>query len=348
MSRRVFASLLLASGVAAGCGVAVAQAHHRTAGTDTKISPGRGGAKASPADAPLRDVRPVHAVAPAPTTAAAPVAAAPYHVAADDVSRAAKQLAADIALEVTTYDAGATAADVARTVRTTPAGQRALAQAVRPLVHAGMSSSGSIVYPQLGGLTPDAASVMVVVRQQVYDGSRRMLDQTRVLDVRLTRTPSGWAFDALASAGGEPVARPADLSGAAAAVVSDRRIWLPDSARWDIYRGAVSPTLLELMERIAARTPYAVTVLETGHPYDVFGTDHASLHSSGRAVDINTVGRDHVVSLRAAGSSAHALAQWLFDQPVVGQIGSPWDFDGAASVRSFTNDVHLDHIHVSV
>jgi hypothetical protein len=348
MSIRPAARLLLAVGLTAGCGVAVAQAH----GTKTgRTHAGSGSAQARHAD--VQAARPEPS-APTGTRAPRPAAAAvrdaartSYAVPAGDVSREAKQLASDVALTLTTYGPSQSLDRLAGEVTGDPARQQALVRAAGPLYHRGATSSAAVVYPQLGGLTTDRASVMVVVRQQVHGGGSAS-DETRVLDVRLLRANGRWTFDALASTGGDPVARPADLSALATTVLADHRIWLPDSARWDIYAGRISPVLLDLMERVADRTPYAVTVLESGHPHDVFGTSHPSMHSYGRAMDINTVGSVHVAAQRSPGSPAQRLVQWLLAQPRVGQVGSPWDLDGAAGSRSFTNAVHLDHVHVSV
>lgn len=260
---------------------------------------------------------------------------------------ALKKLAIQTAVALTTYSPSSSADGIAARVARSVSTRRALAAALAPVFHRGATSTGTVVYPQMGGATSDRASVMVVVRQTFARPGHSSVTQTRILDIRLLRTSAGWRFDALASAGGTPVARPATLSAAARHVVDNPRIFLPDTARWDIYRGAISPVLLQLMARIAARVPIAVTVLETGHPYDVFGTSHASLHSSGRAVDINMLNGVHVVRERTAGSPAYELVRWLLAQPQVSQVGSPWDLDGPSG-RSFTNAVHLDHIHVSV
>lgn len=280
------------------------------------------------------------------TSAAASVAARNYVVTPQESYPAAKAAAEAIALQITTYAAMATPASVADAVTADAPQRSALASALTGLVGVGESSRGTVIYPQMGGATADEVSVMVVVRQDL-SGPAGSSSVTRTLDIWLSRAGATWRFARLDSTGGSPVARPATLSPLAAAVVDDARISLPDSARWDIYRGAISPTLLRLMLEIAQRVPYAVTVLESGHPFDVFGTTTESLHSVGRAVDINALAGTHVVALHGAGSSAHELAAWLLTQPEVTQVGSPWILDGGG-FRSFTNAVHLDHLHVSV
>jgi hypothetical protein len=199
---------------------------------------------------------------------------------------------------------------------------------------------GTVVYAQMGGYAPPAASVMVVV--QLPDKGA-----IRTLDVRLAHTASGWRFDHIADSGGHAIPRPGNLPADATAVLDNPRIVLADSARWDIYAGRISPRLLSLMEQIAQRTPFAVTVLETGHPLDVFGTTHRSAHSSGMAMDIYALDGRTVVSQSRAHGDAYRLARWLMTNPLLSQLGSPWDFDGP-SRKSFTNGVHLDHLHVAV
>lgn len=326
--RHAVVAVALGAGATA-CGAAVAHAAHR----HTSASPGP--QQLSSSAPPSSTLVVASRAVPAPRLDSA------------ESFPAVKKLAMQVAAALTTYSPSASPDSLAARVAGSPAARHALAAASAPLFHRGATSTGTVVYPQMGGATADRASVMVVVRQTFTRPGHASVTQTRILDIRLLRTSAGWRFDALASAGGAPVARPATLSSAARHVVDNPRIFLPDTARWDIYRGAISPVLLELMARIAAREPIAVTVLETGHPYDVFGTSHASLHSSGRAVDINMLGGVHVVRQRAVGSPAYDLVRWLLAQPQVSQVGSPWDVDGASG-RSFTNAVHLDHIHVSV
>jgi hypothetical protein len=86
-------------------------------------------------------------------------------------------------------------------------------------------------------------------------------------------------------------------------VLAHPRIELPDSAVWDIHRGRISDTLLAVMARAADEVDYGVVVLDTGHPWEIFGTDRQSDHTRGRAVDIYRVGDRNVVDDRADGSA---------------------------------------------
>lgn len=287
---------------------------------------------------------------PAPTpsvTPTAPPRPPQYTVPDDEVYPNAKQVAARIAQTVTTYDIGTRPADLSGDVTADPGRRDALDTGVAPLVDSTRWSRGRVVYPQLGGLTADRVSVMVVVEQRQGTGSDADRIATRTLDVRLVLTEGTWAFDELASTGGAPVPRPADLSQAAGAVLDDPRIELPDSARWDIHAGTVSEALLEMMQELAERTPYGVVTLSSGHPYDVFGTDRQSNHTRGRAVDVYRLGPTRVIDDRAPTSGTHEVVTWLYDRPGLSELGSPWALDGYGG-RSFTDTVHQDHLHIGV
>lgn len=210
----------------------------------------------------------------------------------------------------------------------------------------GAWSQGRIIYPQLGGLGDTKASVMVVVEQMIgtAEGVRAFL---RTLDVRLVLANGAWQFDRLVSSGGELITPPASLPAEALAVLNNPRIEMPDSARWDILSGQVSPNLLRVMARLADLTPYGVITLSQGHPYEVFGTDRQSDHTRGRAVDIYRLGDTLVVDDHAQGSATHDIVRWLYDQPDIRQIGSPWALDGYGG-KSFTDRLHQDHIHIAV
>ena len=266
-------------------------------------------------------------------------------VSPSEVEPEAKQLAADIAYSLTTYEVSddhwARLNGLAGW-----SGVDDLAKASTPLIYMRSWSRGEVINPQLGGLRNGRASVMVVTRQTVGSGSESEFSVVRTLDIRLVRGESGWEFDSLGSAGGV-FDRVEDLS-LANAVAGDPRIEMPDSARLDILSGLVSPVLLRLMTEIADRTTFGVTVLVTGHPHNVFETDRQSDHTVGRAVDIYLVGAHRVIDDRGSNSATRALVEWLYNHPDVRQVGSPWDLDETTSRHSFTDEVHQDHIHVAV
>ncbi|SEA97739.1 hypothetical protein SAMN05428936_11640 [Pelagibacterium halotolerans] len=255
----------------------------------------------------------------------------------------AKRLASEVALALTTYSQAETTGQIAERLDFAGPGAEALAATFHV---PGAWSQGRIIYPQLGGLGTGAASVMVVVEQMVGtpEGIQVFI---RTLDVRLALSGGVWRFADLASIGGTLITEPAPLTQQALAVLNDPRIEMPDSARWDILSGGISPDLLAIMARLAERTPYGVVTLSQGHPYEVFGTDRQSDHTRGRAVDIYRLGDTLVIDGRAEGSEIHRAVQWLYDQPEIRQIGSPWALDGVGG-KSFTDRLHQDHLHIAV
>lgn len=269
-----------------------------------------------------------------------------------------KQTAARVAEALTTYEPDQTPQEALEAVlaqadEAVDAG--ALAAEAAMLHESGAGSRGTVVNAQLGGLAPNEwepqrASVLVVVDQRIGtgDGARSV---RRTLDVRLRRRDGQWAFEALASAGGAVVERPSNLPAAAVAVLDHPGIELADTARWDIHAGAVDERLLELMVELADEFPYAVTCLRSGHPHDVFGTDHVSNHTLGRAVDIWSVdGKPVVLQHEDEDSPARRMTALAFSMEAVAELGSPWDLDGPPPppTRSFTNVVHTDHLHVAL
>lgn len=284
---------------------------------------------------------------PDPTDAPPPAVPARYEPAESENHPNAKRLAAGVAHTLTNYDPGMSVDAVLAAVTSDAKRQEALAAVAEPLLRPDVWSRGTVVYPQLGGLHIGSASVMVVVRQELGRDADVVETATRTLDVRLRLVDGRWVFDQLASVGGAPPADRADLSPTARRVLDDPRIRLPDSARWDIQRGAISPRLLQVMSDLADRTPYAVVTLSSGHPFHVFGTQRQSKHTLGRAMDVYLLEDDHLVDLRSEDSVAHELVRWLYTHPEVSSIGSPWALDERGG-RSFSDAVHQDHIHIAV
>ena len=300
-----------------------------------------GGASASPTE-PATDVS---AMPVAPPRFPDPFEPAPNEVQAD-----AKRLGAEAVYLITNYGPDSSTTGLATGVTTDPTRTDVLASMAEIVHHPGMWSRGTIEYAQLGGHLDGGISIMVVVRQEVgVEGvGEPERVETRTMDVRLVRNDSGeWEFDELASAGGQPLRRPVDLSPLAASVVDNPRIDLPDSAIWDIYSGHTDHALLQTMTDIAERSPYSVVVLHTGHPHNVFGTPRLSNHSVGRAVDIHAVDSELVIDSHDLTSSTYALSEWLVSRSDIKEFGSPWRFDEAVA-HTFTNEVHHDHIHVGV
>lgn len=301
---------------------------------DVQPEPDRGSEDAAP-DAAAAD-------APPPIPPA-------YELHDDEIAPEAKQVAVDLVAALTTYERDEDLPTVAARAAGGDEDLAAhLATAAARLHHDGAWSRGEVGYPQLGGLEPTSASVMVAVDVQVGLPSGEVDERRLVLDVRVRRDRAdSWQVDELASDGGRPVERPGDVSAAAAAVLDHPDLHLPDTARWDVQRGIVDDELLAVMARLADHTPYGVLVFDTGHPWNVFGTDRPSKHSEGRAVDIYRVDGRPVIEQRDDGSDVLRAVEWLYEQPEIAEIGSPWALDDRGG-RSFTDDLHQDHLHVAV
>ena len=275
-----------------------------------------------------------------------PDAASTFELSPDEVYPNAKQLAADIAQAITTYDRGQTLTEAVADLGLAPADAEALAEQAAPLHHDDRWSRGKVVYPQMGGVTETDISVMVVTEQLIGlpDGVRT---ETRTLDVRLRVVGGQWQFRELADTGGTRPQEDVELTDAAVAVLEDERIDLPDSARWDILKGHTDPTLLTVLARAADQFSFGAVTLRYGHPENVFGTTRRSAHTRGQAIDIHVVEGTEVIDDRADGSATRRFVEWLYEQPEVEQVGSPWALDGFGG-RSFTDIVHQDHVHVAI
>jgi hypothetical protein len=255
-----------------------------------------------------------------------------------------KRLAARVAATALTYPPGSSAREVARRLGPSAVTRRALASAIAPGIDPEMASSGKVIYPQLSGITPTSLGAMVVVRQRLRRVDGRSRAVTRVVDVRLRRDGGPWKLDRIGSVGGRAVPRPAGLSSAARRVLDNPRIALPDTARWDIYRGGIDEGLLETLDDLAGRRRISVSVLRAGHPREVWATSRPSAHSRGYAADIYAVGGRLVVAQPDPGSPAHAMTSSLVAAGAA-QVGSPWVLAPGGS-RSFSDDVHQDHVHL--
>ena len=277
------------------------------------------------------------------TTVATLPAAPPFTASPGEVVVEVKQPAADVVQLLSTYAADEAGVDDAKARLATAGFPPVVADQAAALLVPGTASSGEVVYPQLGGLTASRASVMVVVRQRLLaEGVVR--EVTRTVDVRVDLVGGRWWPVAIASVGGEPVERPADLAPLISALVDHPAVDLPDSARWDLYTGFVDPRLVGLLLDLAKDHELGVTVLASGHPHNVFGTGRTSNHTRGRAVDIWSIDGVPVVDQRGPGSPLQALVQRLAQQGVT-ELGSPYDLDGPGGAM-FTNLVHEDHLHL--
>lgn len=260
----------------------------------------------------------------------------------NEVEPGLKTVAADALMALLTYELGGGSPAAARTRIATLPAEPTIADTIAPLLAADSSSAADVVYPQLGGFTGRAASVMAVTRIRRL-AAGEITTSTRTIDVRLELRSGAWRVTALGSLGGERIAIPDTLPPIAKEVLGHPRIDMPESGQWDIARGLIDERILRILLDLARDREIRVTVLSAGHPLEVFGTNRASNHIKGRAVDVWFI--DGLVAEQQAPTSPlRPVVQQLLDSGVT-ELGAPFDIDGARDAN-FTNTVHRDHLHI--
>jgi len=220
----------------------------------------------------------------------------------------------------------------------------ALAQGLSPLLSDGLAATVEVVNAQYGGILPTTASVLMVVNQWVLGADERVKAGGTSLDVRLalrnTDGRSVWTVTDVRPA--RPWRPVADVSSVARKVLGDDRIGLPYAARLDIESGGISDSVLRAMRALASDFRYDVSVIQSGHPIRVFGTDRRSNHTDGNAVDVWGIEGRPVIK---GGSTVTQLMAAAAD---VGpyQIGGPVNLDGSGGTLYFSDATHQDHIHL--
>jgi hypothetical protein len=198
-----------------------------------------------------------------------------------------------------------------------------------------------VIDAQYGGILTDSASVLVVCAQTTRTGTAVRHGGTTV-DVRLSRTSSGWRVTALHPARPGP-AQP--LTGPERQVLANSRIELPPASVADVRSGTVHADVLEAMLRLAGPYRISVSVVRSGHPLDVFGTDRPSDHPKGRAFDVWRIDGHRVVD---PATSRALIAEFMRAAAAAGSynVGGPVQLAGGAANQFFSDATHHDHVHV--
>lgn len=256
-----------------------------------------------------------------------------------------KRAATDALLALATYDVGAGTAEAAVGRLAGIGASPALAAQSAGLLRPDAESAVDIVYPQLGGLTQDTASVMVVADIRTRVPGQPETISRQVVELGVRRTGDSWTADRMS-----PPATPANTPGPppppeVALLLGNTNVELSDSNRRDLIEGRVDPRIVELLLRLAAQRRISVTTFASGHPEKVFGTDRTSNHTVGRAVDVWAVDGVPVADQRGPGSALELLVRQLVTEGVT-ELGSPFDIDGRGG-SSFTDMVHHDHLHLA-
>ncbi|WP_326722453.1 hypothetical protein OHT59_26630 [Streptomyces sp. NBC_00243] len=234
-----------------------------------------------------------------------------------------------------------------------PAKERAAAQDVpagsvphlvtqaQPLLDAGPEATTRVIAAQYGGLLSARASVLVALRQWGRAAEGKVEDGGVTVDVRLTRAASGWEVSELyPSRAAKPLARPGTLI---EQVVGHDRIRLPPAAEADIRAGQLRPKPLRALLTLAETYEIDVSVVHTGHPRNVFGTDRLSDHTRMRAFDVWAVDGHAVIDPATSdalidGFMRAAAKAGAYNVGGPRQLGLP---------GFFSDRVHRDHLHVA-
>ncbi|MGW8725066.1 hypothetical protein ACWGNF_03395 [Streptomyces sp. NPDC055808] len=199
-----------------------------------------------------------------------------------------------------------------------------------------------VIDAQYGGILADTASVLVVCDQPTLTGSSVHHGGTTV-DVRLSRDSGGWAVTSLHPAAPGPAKA---LDAAAREVLAQSRIELPPASVADIRSGAVHDSALRAMLQLAGTYRLSVSVVRSGHPLDVFGTDRPSDHPLGRAFDVWRIDGRPVVD---PATSRSLITSFMRAAAAAGSynVGGPVRLTGGATANQFfSDDTHHDHVHV--
>jgi hypothetical protein len=214
----------------------------------------------------------------------------------------------------------------------------AVAAVVKLLRPSGTRSVVEVIDAQYGGILSDSASVLVPCRVYTISGGRVVSGGTTV-DVRLTKSRGSWRVTATHPA--QPGSAAPRLSAPARQVLASERIALPPASAADIRSGQVHDSVLTTMLQLAKTYRIGVSVIRSGHPLNVFGTDRPSDHPRGRAFDTWQIDGHAVV---APSTSRSLITSYMRAAESLGSynVGGPYQLSGTAF---FSDQTHHDHVH---
>jgi hypothetical protein len=201
------------------------------------------------------------------------------------------------------------------------------------------SSALQVIDAQYGGLLTGKASVLVVTRNWRARGGR-VHDGGSTYDVRLSRAATGWRVTAVHPS--RPGPARGRLTPDERAVLRSPRIVLPPAARADVESGQVHETVLAAMLRMSQTYRIGVSVVRSGHPTQVFGTNRLSDHPRGRAFDTFSIDGHLVVS----ASTPRRLVTGFMEAAAASgayNVGGPYLL--GAAPQYFSDNTHHDHVH---
>ncbi len=286
------------------------------------------------------------------TTTATPSAAAPssapaalpQHVpwrpSTKDVSPAVKLRAAELVEAIGTWSAGGEGAAQARARVSALGLPPSLTQNASALLASAPQAVTNVSFAQYGGILADTASVLVVADQWLQNADGTVTQRGTTVDVRLSKAAPRWNVTAFYPA--TPKRTAAQISSVATAVLTNDRLRLPIAASADVRSGTVNARVLQALESLSKDHAIDVSVIESGHPINVFGTSRPSDHPRGFAVDIWKIDGRPVVD-----PANHVLAAQIMRSGIAAgayQAGGPVQLD--PNSLYFSDDTHHDHIHL--
>ncbi len=197
-----------------------------------------------------------------------------------------------------------------------------------------------VIDAQYGGLLADSASVLVVCRQWWRPAGGTVRTGGSTFDVRLVRRGSHWRVTAVHPS--HPGPQTATMTPRARAVLASNRIGLPPASEADVGSGRVHDSVLAAMLTLSHTYRIGVSVVRSGHPLYVFGTDRLSDHPPGRAFDTWEIDGRLVVD---PATSRTLVTGYMQAAAAAGSynVGGPYLL--GAAPQYFSDATHHDHVH---
>ncbi|MCW2784478.1 MAG: hypothetical protein JWP74_995 [Marmoricola sp.] len=220
----------------------------------------------------------------------------------------------------------------------TPAAKLA---AVRRIERLGNTTGSAlqVIDAQYGGILTDSASVLVVSRSWTRRGSS-VTAAGHTYDVRLVRTSGAWRVTAINPS--RPGRRSLHPSSTARKVLGSDRIDLPPAARRDVASGKVHESVLQAILAVSASYRIGISVIRSGHPTYVFGTDRLSDHPRGRAFDTWRLNGRAVVDAR---TSKALVTDYMHAVTAAGSYNTGGPYLLGSAPQWFSDNTHHDHVH---
>jgi hypothetical protein len=220
-----------------------------------------------------------------------------------------------------------------------PAAKRA---AVRTIERHGNSADAAleVIDAQYGGILTESACVLVVCRQwwRRADGTVHAGGST--FDVRLVRRGNLWRVTAIHPS--RPGAPTAHLSATARQVLDHGHIVLPPASVADVRSGQVHDRVLNAMLVLARTYRLGVSVVRSGHPIYVFGTNRLSDHPQGRAFDTWQIDGHMVVD---PATPRQLVAAYMEAAAAAGSYNVGGPLMPGPAPPFFSDATHHDHVH---